>query len=308
MSKLKKYRFSGAVLLSGVLWGVIGLFVRRLDAMGFDSLQISFVRSFFSALLILGILLILRRDLIRIRLRDLWCFVGTGLFSLTFFNLCYFFTMTVTSLSVASVLLYTAPVFVTVMPAILFRERLIVTRALCLLIALAGCVLVTGVLSDAQSLTPIGILTGLGAGFGYALYSIFGRYALERGYHTLTINFWTFLISAICLLPLAKLKTLAAPVLMGEFPWGAVLLLAVVSTVLPYLLYTYGLTGMESGNASVIATVEPVVATVVGIVSFGEQMTVGNACGMALVLVAVILLNLPLDQIIKRKKHINGGS
>ena len=298
---MKKYRFTAAVLLSGILWGVIGIFVRRLDAVGLNSMQISFVRSFFSMLILFVGLLIFKKELIKIRLRDLWCFIGTGLMSLTMFNFCYFYTMTLTSLSVASVLLYTAPIFVTVMSVILFGERLSAMRVMCLVLAVFGCVLVTGVLFDTASVRPLGILTGLGAGFGYALYSIFGRYALNRGYHAFTVNFWTFLISSLSLLPFSGLFQMGKSVMAGSFPWGIVLLLAIVSTVLPYVFYTYGLTGMEGGRASVLATLEPVVATVTGWIVFDETLDIGNACGIILVLIAVILLNLPMKGL--RKKH-----
>ena len=224
--------------------------------------------------------------------------------SITFFNFCYFYTMTETSLSVASVLLYTAPVFVAVMASFLFGERMTVLHVACLILALFGCVLVTGVWLDTPTLSTIGILTGLGAGFGYALYSIFGRYALERGYHTLTINFWTFLTASVVLIPFARPWEITTQIVEGQFPWLETVLLVVLSTVLPYLLYTYGLTGMESGRASIIATVEPVVATAVGVIFYRESLTAWSACGMILVLLAVILLNIPNDTIrsLGRKK------
>lgn len=299
-----KHRYTAAVLLAGILWGIIGLFVRALNAAGFGSMQIVFIRAFFSMTVLLFVLLICKPSMLKIRLRHLWCFIGTGLCSLTFFNFCYFYTMTVTSLSVAAVLLYTAPVFVVVMSAVLFKEKLTVMRLVCLILALLGCVLVTGVLSDAQSISKIGILTGLGAGIGYALYSIFGRYALERGYHTLTVNFWTFLIATVSLLGFARLGEISATVVKGEFPWMSAICLAVLSTVLPYLFYTYGLTGMEGGRASVLATVEPVVATVMGVLCFHESLSLASVCGMALVLLAVVLLNLPQKRFSLKKKKL----
>lgn len=301
---MRKYRYTAAVLASGVLWGVIGIFVRALDGVGADSMQIVFLRSFFSAVLLLLSLALFRRDLIRIRLRDLWCFIGTGLCSLAFFNFCYFYSITTVSLSVASVLLYTAPAFVAVMSAVLFGERLNAIRLLCLGLAIVGCVLVTGVLFEDHSLSFYGIMTGLGAGFGYALYSIFGRYALNRGYHTLTVNLWTFLIASLSIVwfvrPIELIKTVST----ASFPWYAVVCLVLVSTLIPYLLYTYGLTGMESGRASVLATVEPVVATLTGILLFGETLTVFNVLGILLVLGAVALLNLPASK--KEKNNTEG--
>ena len=287
-----KYRYTLAVLLSGAFWGVIGLFVRSLQELGFQQMQIVLVRVLTSALIMLVGLLLFKPQYLKIRLRDLWCFLGTGVCSITLFSFCYFHTIAAASLSVASVLLYTAPIFVTVMSAFLFRERITSVRVLSLVLAMSGCVLVTGVLFDMPVLSPSGILIGLGAGFGYALYSIFGRYAFARGYHSMTVSFWTFAISAIAILPFASPGDLVASIAVGTFPWVDTILLAVVSTVLPYLLYTYGLTGMTGGRASILASTEPVVATLMGVIVFHETMTGWSIVGTVLVLLAVTLPDL----------------
>ena len=136
-----------------------------------------------------------------------------------------------------------------------------------------------------------GVLFGLGSGVGYALYSIFARFALERGYSSNTINFYSCLLAAV---GAALIWGAREPVeLLTASRESALLCLAtgVVSCYLPYLLYTYGLTGLETGRASVMASVEPVVATLVGVVFFHEGLTASAAAGAPLVLAAVVLLN-----------------
>jgi drug/metabolite transporter (DMT)-like permease len=66
----------------------------------------------------------------------------------------------------------------------------------------------------------------------------------------------------------------------------------VITCYMPYLLYTKGLSGMEAGRASIMASIEPVVATVAGIVVFREKLTLAGGCGVALVLAAIVILNL----------------
>ena len=112
------------VLLAGSLWGFMGLLVRTLNAEGLGSMEICFVRGFVTFVVMLSGLLAIDRKALRIKLKDIWCFVGTGACSVAFFNFCYFKTMTLTSLSVAAVLLYTAPAFVLLMSAFLFKEKL----------------------------------------------------------------------------------------------------------------------------------------------------------------------------------------
>lgn len=283
------------VITAGILWGMIALFVRKLNTNGFESMDIVALRSFGALLLMFMFLLIYNRALLKVKLRDIWCFVGTGILSLTFFNWCYFKTIVLTSLSVASILLYTAPVIVVLLSAFLFKEKLTKKKILCMIVAFAGCVLVTGVLSGGGSgLSAQGILIGLGAGLGYALYSIFGRYAIERGYSSFTISFYTFLFSVIGILPLVDLNELSDRMLESGFSENLLVTggLALVSTVLPYLLYTLGLTHVENGKASIMASVEPVVATLLGIVVFGEKLSAMGGIGMLLVLGSVVMLNL----------------
>ena len=279
------------IILAGTLWGSMGIFVRNLNAAGLHSMEIVSLRSVVTAVVMGIFLLCYRKEMFRIRIKDIWCFVGTGVFSIVFFNFCYFKTMTLASLSVAAVLLYTAPSFVMVMSFFLFGEKFTKTKVAALLLALAGCALVTGILSDTQSLTMAGILTGLGAGLGYALYSIFCRYALERGYHTFTILFYTFLLAAIGGIPLTDWKQVADVALLNLSGVGFSIVFALVSTVLPYLLYTAGLQFVENGRASILASIEPVVATVFGVLLFHEKMTLTGLAGMILVLVSIVICN-----------------
>ena len=92
-------------------------------------------------------LLFFHRDMLRIHIKDLWCFIGTGVASITFFNYCYFKAVITTSLSVAAVLLYTAPAIVMILSAMLFGEALNIKKVVAIVMTFAGCVLVTGVLS-----------------------------------------------------------------------------------------------------------------------------------------------------------------
>ena len=279
------------IILAGTLWGSMGLFVRKLNAAGLHSMEIVSLRSVVTTLLMGIFLLCYHKELFKIRIRDLWCFVGTGVFSIVFFNYCYFKTMTFSSLSVAAVLLYTAPSFVMLFSFFLFGEKFTKTKVTALFLALAGCVLVTGILSDTRSLTVSGILTGLGAGIGYALYSVFCRYALERGYHTFTILFYTFLMASLGGIPLTDWRQIGNVAFTDPMRIGFVFVFVMVSTVLPYLLYTAGLQYVEIGKASILASIEPVVATLIGIFLFRETLTWMGITGMALVLLSIFICN-----------------
>ena len=279
-----------AVVAAAALWGLMGVFVRRFSAMGLGSLETTEVR-ILCGLVLLGLYLaVFHREKLRVRLRDLWCFVGTGIVSLLFFSWCYFQTMTLTSLAVAGVLLYTAPVFVMLLSALLFREPITPRKALALGMAVAGCALVSG-LGSAGSLSTGGLLLGLGSGFFYALYSIFGRYAIRRGYGAWTITFYTFLFCAAggaVLCDWGRMGQAMSAAGGQFFLWAAAM--GLVTAFAAYLLYTWGLERMESSRAAILASVEPVVAALVGIFWFHETVSVPAVVGIVLVLGAIAVL------------------
>ena len=280
------------VLASGCLWGCMGLLVRRLNSYGMDAMEIAWLRVAVAFLFMFLGVLVLKPSLLRIRWKDLWCFAGTGICSLSVFTVAYFYTMELTSLSVAAVLLYTAPAFVTAMSFFLFNETINRQKVIALCMAFVGCILVTGVLTSTPALTGAGILCGLLSGFGYALYSIFSRYAMQRGYGSITITVYTFLMASIALLPIIKVQHIGACLIgkgIGGIGWTVLMIFLV--TVAPYLCYTKGLTGMENGRASVIASIEPVMATVIGILVFGESNSAMTWVGILLVIGSIGLIS-----------------
>ena len=280
------------VLAAGTLWGLMGIFVRKLGTYGFSSLQIACLRILFGAALFLMITGIFRRELLKIRFRDVGLFLGMGLLSLLLFTVCYFTTIHLASLSVAAILLYTSPIWVMLLSAVCFREKITGRKLLCAAMAFGGCVLVSGI-GSAASLSPVVIVTGLTSAVGYGLYSIFGTFALRK-YQPLTVTTYAFLFGAAGAAILCKPAEIVTVIASAPNPAGLVLFLIVtafVTAVLPYLLYTVGLSHMRASAAAIMASIEPVVATAAGALVFGEGLTIPAFAGIALVLGAIVVLN-----------------
>ena len=277
------------VMAAGILWGCMGILVRTMNEGGFSSLEVTAFRSFVTAGVMLVIMILFKREELRIRLKDVWCFAGTGILSVIFFNVCYFSCMNYTTLSTAAILLYTAPTFVMIMSFFLFKEKLHMKKVAALLLAFAGCVLVSGGLGGA-GVGMMGLLTGLGAGFGYALYSIFSRYALMRGYSSYTITTYTFLFAAVASLPIVDWGHMLECLQADGSDIVFEIFMAIITTVVAYLLYTKGLAGMENSRASIIASIEPVVASLVGVLLYQETVGGTGIVGMLLVLASCILV------------------
>ena len=285
---MKRYLSYFYILLAGTLWGVIGLFNRSLTAGGFSSFSIVLVRNL-GSLIVLGLVfLVFDRSIFCINPKHLPYFLGTGIVSILLFTLCYFSCQQICSLATAAILLYTAPTFVVILSAILWKDKITKRKIIALIVTFLGCTFVTGVWSGDFTVTLVGFLLGVGSGFFYGLYSIFARSALEH-YKPLTVTFYTFVFAGISSLLVVRPAELAAGF---SQPKMLVLILGliVVSTVLPYILYTKGLAAIESGKASILASIEPVVAAIVGIAAFGEPMNIMVLLGLTCILISVYIL------------------
>ena len=277
-----------SILLAAALWGIIGLWNRRLMAGGFSPTDIVVVRNFGGMALLALIFAVKDRSVFRVKREHLKYFFGTGVISVVLFTVCYFSCQKVCSLAVASILLYTAPSFVVLLSALLWKEPVTKRKLLALLLTLVGCALVCGVFSGGLTVTLGGILLGLGAGFFYALYSIFAPYALAH-YSSMTVTVWTFIFAGPASLVMLRPAEMRA-VFTAPSAWLLAAGLVVFSTVAPYILYTRGLARVESGKASIMASLEPVVAALAGVLIFGEPMGLLTLLGILCVLAGVYIL------------------
>ena len=286
---MRQARFTLSVIAAGVLWGIISIFIKGLNGGNLSPVQILQLRAIIASVLMAPCLFIIDKKLLCFELKDIWMFIGTGVISLTFFSLCYFQTIIESGASVAVILLYTSPIFVILFSLALFKEKVTAVKFTALIMTFVGCILVSGLGRDGGGITAKGFIVGLGSGLGYALYSIFSRYALKK-YHVLTITFYTFLFSGITIIPFSGLEMSSIISQPQLLLYGVGI--AMFCTVLPYLFYTFGMTKLETGKAAILVTVEPLVGTLVGCCLYGEPMTIVKAFGILLTFGAVILLGL----------------
>lgn len=286
---MKKYLPHLSILTAAACWGVLGLFSRRLLAAGLTPRDIVLVRNFGGLLAMTALFLIIDRSVFRIKIRHLPWFFGTGVVSVILFTLMYFSAQQYCSLAIGAVLLYTAPAFVVVMSFLLWKDPITRQKLTALALALLGCAAVSGVFSGGLTATPRGLLLALGSGFFYATYSIFGRFALAH-YKNLTVTYWTFVFAGLGALPLTDPVRAAALVFSGAETAFLAAGMVVISTVLAYILYTAGLEKVDSGRASILASIEPVVAAFVGILAFGEPLTASVILGLGCILACVYML------------------
>ena len=276
------------VILGAACWGLIGVFNRLLGEVGVSVWNRVTIRNFLSLVLMTVVFALFKRGVFRIKLRHLPIFVGAGLFSVLGLAVTYFNCQMHCSLAVAGILLYLAPSFVVLMSALFWKAPITKRKVMALVVSFLGCVLVSGIMSGALTVSVTGLLLGIGAGFCYATYTIFAHYGLEH-YDSLTMIYWTFFFAGLGSLAFLNWGELA-PALPHGTTWIGMAGLVVIATVLPYLFYTKGLEVVESGKASIIANVEPVVAALTGVVFFHEVLNVWTVLGIVCVLGGVVLL------------------
>lgn len=281
-------------VIAGILWGSAGVFVRILNEFGMDRYTVLSTRMLVAAIILLAVLLIFDREKLKIRLKDIWLFLGSGILGILGLNFCYNEAVSQLTLSLAAILLSLAPIFAMFLSAILFREKITVRKIGCMLLAIIGCVLASGALDNTSGLqwSASGILIGILSAFFCALYGIFSKFAANKGYSTYTIIFYSLLFITIALFPLTDWNVFAAFLQKAPLP-NTIFAVAhsVCTSILPYALYSIALLHMENGKVSILAGGgEPMAAVVMGALFFSEIPTVLNIVGLAVTIIALSLL------------------
>lgn len=280
-------------IIAGALWGSVGVFVRGFTKGNIDNVSILVIRVLFAAIMMFVFIAIKNNSLLKINLKDVWIFVCGGIVAMFGMNFCYNNAINSLSLSLAGVLLALSPVFVMFLAAILFKEKITARSIVCMIFALIGCTMASGVIGGGEiAFSTSGILFGIAAAFFYGLTSIFSKIAMEKGYHALTMTFYSMLILAIVLLPFADWK------LVGEYVMVSpanniifILMHSLCTAVLPYLLYNLALSNVDASLASIlVAGAEPSAAMIFGIIFFAEMPSVVSILGLVVTIVALTIL------------------
>ena len=273
------------------MWGSIGVMAKDLYASGVSPWSLVFFRASLGFLACGLVILVADRSWLRIRVADVPFFAIYGLISTSAFFSLYLYTISLTTVAVAVVLLYSAPVFSAIMGRIFFGEALAAAKVGALTLAFAGCVLVTGLESGQLAVGPVGILTGLGSAVTYASFGIMGKYARRR-YNAVTILFYSMGFGTLFLLPVLYLPGAS----LGPFSWRVWALLVVIAagpTLLARILFVAAVKHVEASRAAIVATVEPLVASVLAAVLLAELLSPVQILGGVLVLAGSVLAQQP---------------
>ena len=292
MSSSTVLRGYGLVLIAACLWATIGLFYRALvEQFQLTRGVIVAYRAGIAALVVLIFLAVFRPRLLVVQRRDWLYFACFGSIGVAAFFLCYIQATTTGPLAIAAVLLYTAPIWITLWSS-LQGEPLSGRRGVALGLAFTGCALVANIF-DRSNLLVNGraLLFGLLSGLSYAAYSIWSAEGTRRGYPVWTVVVYSLGIGALVLFATQPLQETLRPLLLPA-AWPYLLGVSLGPSLLAQTCFTIGLRYVRTSNASILATVEPVIAALIGwlVIVPPEPLNRWQLLGGACVLAAVVVL------------------
>ena len=289
-------------LVSAVILSTTAIFIRYLtQTYQIPALVLAFWRDIFVFLTLLLALRVLQPRLLQVNRKHLLYLVAYGVV-LAIFNAMWTLSVALNGAAISTVLAYSSAGFTALLGWWLLKEQLGWVKILAVILSLGGCALVSGALNAAAwSANLAGILVGGLSGLCYAIYTLMGRSAAQRGLNPWTALFYTFGFAALVLLGLNlslgnKLPGAASQpsdlFWLGSAVagWAILLLLAAGPTVAGFGLYNVSLGYLPSSVANLIVTLEPVFTAITAYILLGERLTGVQIGGSLLILSGIILL------------------
>ena len=287
------------VLLTGTLWGTIGLFATILNNLGMEPFTVAFYRLLSASVLLIPVMLWQGKglSLFRISRKGLFSCFLVGLVAQAVYNACYMNAIEQGGMATASVLLYTAPVFVAITSRILFKEKLTRNVILAIFINICGCIFtVTGGDFTGVSLSFFGIVMGVAAGFTYGMLPVFSRFGADKE-APYTSAFYGQAFGALFLFFMVRPWNAEVTPFSDYRIMLALIGFGIVPSALAYIIYYAGLSKIkETSIVPILASVETVAASVIGLIAFHQTLSPGKIFGIALVFCSIIIMNIKKPQ------------
>lgn len=278
MNKQKTARLM--LIVSMAIFGTLGLFVRHIQV---SSGELALYRAIMAAVMIGAYLLITGNKIpFKTIKKDIPFLLLSGM-AMGINWILLFEAYKYTTVSVATLSYYFAPVIVTLVCPILFKEKITAKQVVCFVMSTLGIVMITGIGDVSASGTNIiGILFGLGAAIFYATVILINKFI--KGVEGLHRTFLQFVAAIIILVPYVALTSGMNLPLLDITGWGALLVIGIIHTGITYCLYFSSLKELPGQKVAILSYIDPLVAIIISVIILGESMTVMQAIGGMLIL------------------------
>lgn len=280
-------------VIAGACWGIAGMFLRIMSDAGFDTPTVIFTRCAMCVLITFIFIAVTDIGQLKVRIRDLPMIAVNGLFGFAFLMLAYNMSVQMVSLSMASVLLCTAPIFVVFISVALFKEKLTFVKVLCMAAAFIGCAMLSGIFEGGGINWNItGILWGIAAAVFNSIYILSAKAVAKAGYSSFTICLYSAMAAVIVLAPFADYHVITEFVRMQPIRGvGFLVIQTLVTSLIPSLAYITAMKYVDVGKSAILeAGAEPVAALLAGIIVYAEIPTLIGSAGMAVTVIALMVL------------------
>ena len=281
------------VLIATLFWGMMGVTSRTLANSGIDSMSISFFRCLIASIGFSIFLLIFNRKAFSIDLKGI---IVSALYGIVTFGLSFTtFNIAVerVPIAVATVLMFTNPIWVTIFNAIFFKEKITAKKAVVILLAITGCILISNIFGvGLENLDIIGLLIGLSTGVLFALQLVIPRF-FDGKYSKDSMLIYGFIASAIVLAFFTDFSGVNTAITTNAQPIFVVLnilSIGVLSTFIANIAYVKSTDYIDSGIASVLVALEPVLGSLFAYLVYGETLTALQLLGGLIIVFAAIWL------------------
>ena len=281
------------VVIATLFWGVMGVTSRTLGNAGINAMSISFLRSLIATVGFFIFLCIFNRNAFKVDLKGI---IISGIYGIVTFALSFTtFNIAVqrVPIAVATVLMFTNPIWVTIFNAIFFKERITAKKALIITITIIGCILISNILGvGLKGLDVVGILVGLLTGILFALQIVTPRFFTDK-YSKDSMIIYGFIFSTVALAFVANFSGIHNAVITNSSPAFIVfniLSIGILSTFIANISYVKATDYIETGVASILCSLEPVLGSLFAFLVYGETLTIPQLFGGLLIIISAISL------------------
>lgn len=267
------------LIASMAIFGTLGIFVRNIPV---SSGELALYRAVLAALLIAAFLFLTKQQIPFSNIKkEIPLLLASGM-AMGINWILLFEAYKYTTVSVATLSYYFAPVIVTIVCPVLFKEKLTGTQIICFVMSTAGLVLITGIGDVGGERGLIGILFGLGAAFFYAAVILLNKFIKNvKGIHR---TFLQFLSAIVVLIPYVAITSGVTLGSLNSIGWINLLIVGLVHTGVTYCMYFSSLKELPGQKAAILSYIDPLVAVLISVTILGESMTLQQVIGGLLIL------------------------
>jgi drug/metabolite transporter (DMT)-like permease len=278
-----------AIVAASVLWGTMGIFAKFAFEYEINPVTLIALRSLIGSVTIFIPILLFKRRLLKIQRKDSGMFLVLGFFAVALQRITYFYAIDLTTVTMAAVLFYTYPIFVTIYATLFKKERITTSTILAIILTFTGAALVVKTYDPSRlNANLLGITFGIISSILFALYFLLAK-KLRKHYTNWTLVLYGDGIGALTMLPILVFYS-SQIVGYSQQLWQIIFAIAWFPSILAYLIYSYALKHIESAKGSILSVIEPISAAIFSATILHENFEPPQLIGVALALTGVILL------------------